>query len=140
MIDKIDAIRTLMVALARDPIEAYSKTASQWGWPLGAIFGAIAQATVYASIISGIASLRSMAEGGRVRGGTPGKDSVLTNLAPGEIVGPADSFDEIVESVASSRDEDLAGGGGESVPIVIELDGHVIAETVIEYARSNRAI
>ena len=74
-----------------------------------------------------------------MQGGVPGQDSVLTNLAPGEIVGPADSFDEIVDSVASNRGDDLAGGGGESVPIVLEVDGHVLAETVVELSRRNRA-
>ena len=140
VMEKLDAIWTLSVALARDPTEAYTKTVAQWGWPFGAVMGAIAQAITYASLISGIASLRSMAQGGRVQGGVPGQDSVLTNLAPGEIVGPADSFDEIVDSVASNRADDLAGGGGELLPVVLEVDGHVLAETVIELSRRNRAI
>ena len=140
VLEKLDAIYTLTIALARDPTEAYTKTVAQWGYPFGAIMGAIAQALTYASLISGIASLRSMAAGGMVTGGVPGQDSVLTNLAPGEIVGPADSFDEIVDSVASDRADNLAGGGGESVPIVLEVDGHVLAETVVELSRRNRAI
>ena len=139
-IEKIDALRTMAIALARDPTAAFAKTYAQWGFPLGAIFGAIAQAATYAPLISGIASLRSMAQGGRVEGGVQGQDSVLTNLAPGELVGPADSFDEIVESVAASRADDLAGGGGDIQPIVLEVDGHVLAETVVELSRRNRAV
>ena len=65
---------------------------------------------------------------------------MLTNLAPGEIVGPADNFDEIVDSVSASRSEDLADGGGERQPIVLEVDGHVLAESVVDLSRRNRAI
>ena len=138
-IDKLAAIKELTMALAKDPAAAFSKTYAQWGYPLGAVFGVIAQVATYASLFAGLASIRNMAEGGRVTGGIPGQDSVATNLAPGEVVGPADSFDEIVDSVAASRAEDLAGGG-DNQDIVVELDGEVLARTVVELSRRNRAI
>ena len=63
-IDKATAIYELTLALAKDPAAAFAKTYAVWGWPLGAIFGAIAQVATYASLIAGIASIKGMAQGG----------------------------------------------------------------------------
>ena len=136
-IDKLNAIREVTMALARDPTAAFAKTYAQWGWPLGAIFGAIAQAATYASLIAGLASIRKMAQGGVVSGGTPGRDSVLTSLTPGELVTPAGNFDEVVGAVAAARDQDTEHG--QEVTLRVELDGEVLASAVTELQKRNRA-
>lgn len=138
-IDKATAIYELTLALAKDPAAAFAKTYAVWGWPLGAIFGAIAQVATYASLIAGIASIKGMAQGGRVSGGTPGRDSVLTSLTPGELVVPTGNFEEVVDGVAASRNQDLSGGETQELRVMLELDGQVVAERVTEIQKRNRA-
>lgn len=56
--------------------------------------------------------------------GTPGRDSVPATLTPGELVVPAQSFEEVINAVARSRggDEPLHGGGGE-MGVTIGFEG-----------------
>ena len=136
-IDKATALYELALSLAKDPAAAFARTYAVWGWPLGAIFGAIAQVATYASLIAGIASIRKMAQGGVVSGGTPGRDSVLTSLTPGELVTPAGNFDEVVGAVAAARDQDTEHG--QEVTLRVELDGEVLASAVTELQKRNRA-
>ena len=105
-----------------------------------AVFGAIAQAATYASLIAGIASLRNMAAGGVVTGGRAGQDSVGINAMPGELVVPTGNFEEVVGSVAAGRDSDLSDDeGGQELRAVLEIEGEVLAEKVIDIGRRGRA-
>ena len=45
-------------------------------------------------------------------GGTPGKDSIPALLQQGETVVPTESYDEHIDAVARSRDDDLRRGSG----------------------------
>ena len=59
--------------------------------------GAVQLATINAQQFPGAA------EGMLVAGGTPGKDSVLVNTMPGELIVPTKNFEEVISSVKASR-------------------------------------
>ena len=139
-IDKLTAIREVSIALAKDPAAAFSRTYAIWGWPFGAIFGAIAQVATYASLLGGLQSIKNMRSGGVAMGGTPGKDSIPALLQQGETVVPTESYDEHIDAVARSRDDDLSeGAGGDELHAYLEIDGQVIAEAVTEVQKRGRA-
>lgn len=64
-------------------------------------------------------------EGGVITGGTPGRDSVSALLTPGELVSPAQNFEEVVGSVAFTRalrdNPEAASGFGSGGKLEIEL-------------------
>lgn len=64
-------------------------------------------------------------EGGIVTGGTAGRDSVSALLTPGELVTPAQNFDEVIGSVAFTRalkdNPEAASGFGSGGKLEIEL-------------------
>lgn len=138
-LDKLAAVRELLMALASQPARAFSQTYANLGWPLGAIMGIVAQVATYAQIFAGLSSIRSMSRGGLARGGIQGKDSIPAMLKHGELVTPPESYDEHIDAVAQARDSDLAAAEGGDTTVVLELDGSPIAEWVIEKGKRNRA-
>lgn len=78
------AQQMIMAAAAKSAAEAY---ASQAGIPVvGPLLGAAAAAAAFAFVRSYLGKMQGMADGGWVRGGTPGKDSVPIMAMPGEYV------------------------------------------------------
>ena len=64
-----------------------------------------------------VGKIQKFAEGGKVKGGTPGKDSVLGLLTPGEVVIPTDLVDKIeaaLDQVSGRKDVLEAGFGTKS--------------------------
>ena len=64
-----------------------------------------------------ISQVQGAARGGLMTGGIPGVDSIPAMLTPGELVAPEKNFDEVVNSVADSRNanrsgDDVSSGGG----------------------------
>lgn len=76
---------------------------------IGPALGIAAAGTVVAFGADRIAGVLAAADGGLVTGGIPGVDSVSARLMPGELVVPTRNYEEVVSSVAASRN-----GGGDS--------------------------
>ena len=61
-------------------------------------------------------------------------------LQQGETVVPTESYDEHIDAVARSRDDDLSeGAGGDVIHAYLEIDGQVMAEAVTEAQKRGRA-
>lgn len=91
---------------------------------VGPALGAAAAAAVIAYGAERASAILSANEGGmvpNVAGAVRGVDSVPASLTPGELVVPAQNFEEVVDSVATTRGGGSAGGPGAN-SIVIQGD------------------
>ena len=96
--------------------------------PAGEIIGAsrLTQGYIAAGIIAAQSGLQftGMAKGGLVQGGIPGVDSVPILGQRGELMSPAQNFEEVIGSVRAKREADEISGGvsGGSVNINVNYD------------------
>ena len=63
-----------------------------------------------------IGQVQGAAQGGLIRGGIPGVDSVPVMAQAGELIAPKQNFDEVVNAVADSRN-----GSGGTTEIILTL-------------------
>lgn len=87
------------------------------GQALG-IAGAIAAGIFGAEQISNVLGAN---QGGIVTGGIAGQDSVPALLTPGELITPAKNFDEVVNSVAASRANQITPTSAGEAHVVLSL-------------------
>lgn len=82
-------------------------------------------------------------KGGVMTGGIPGVDSIPTLTAPGEIIAPAQNFDETVNAVADARnrrsDSETEQTGGTSA-VVIGFDGPEASQVLTARQVEDRAL
>lgn len=88
---------------------------------VGPALGMAAAGAVIAYGAEREAQVLAAAKGGLVTGGVPGVDSVPALLTPGELVAPKKNFDEVVDSVAKSRNAQK-DGPPQKVEHVITID------------------
>lgn len=94
---------------------------------IGPVLGVAGAAAAIAYGVEQEGNILGAAAGGLVSGGVPGKDSVPAMLSPGELVAPAKSFDEVVNSVAASRSGGATGSGaGGMAQIELTLKGQLM--------------
>lgn len=87
---------------------------------IGPALGIAGAAAAMAFAAENEAKVLGLAEGGLVTGGIPGMDSVPAMLQQGELITPARSFDEVVNSVAASRN----GQTGQKIQLEISFKGN----------------
>lgn len=123
-IGKIAAVANIAIKTAESAINIYSgfSTIPIIGVPLG-IAGAAAAIAFGAEQIKNVNKAR---KGLLISGGIPGVDSVPVLAQQGELISPAQNFDEVIGSVRAKREaEELTGGvgvGGGSVAIHVTYD------------------
>lgn len=89
---------------------------------VGPALGLIGAAAAVAFGAEQVGTVLGAAEGGLVMGGIPGVDSVPMMAQRGELVAPAQNFEEVVSSVAAKRSAE-GGGGGNTVEVIIGFQG-----------------
>lgn len=101
---------------------------------VGPALGYAAAGAVIAYGATRVGEVVGLAEGGRVTGGIPGRDSVPAMLAPNELVVPAQNFEEVVSAAArdmlANPEGKVSAPGGiaassqpRDVRVVIEMRG-----------------
>jgi len=129
-IGKAASLVQIGIKTAEGAISAYASLA---GIPyVGPILGAAAAAAITAFGVEQAAKVTAAASGGVVPGVNPvGRgftDTQPALLTPGELVVPRKSFDEVINAVAASRNNeaslvDTGNGGGGNVAVMIGFDG-----------------
>lgn len=99
---KAAAVTQIGISTAANAADIFGKLNALVPFAAPAI-GALGAASIIAFGVEQTSNVLAANQGGLVTGGTPGVDSVPAVLTPGELVSPAQSFDEVVESVADRR-------------------------------------
>lgn len=127
-IGKAAALTQIAINTAEGAVGAYKSLA-----PIpfvGPALGAAAAAALVAFGAEQTGKVLAANTGGLVTGGIPGRDSVPALLTPGELVVPAQNFDEVVGATQAARGEgEGAGAGGTSIVIQGDFYGE---ETFID--------
>jgi hypothetical protein len=89
---------------------------------LGPILGIAGAAAAIAFGVEQASKVVAMAHGGMVTGGVPGSDSVPTMLAPGELVTPAQNYDEHINAMVAARGG--AAAAGQTIRVIVEMKGN----------------
>jgi len=76
--------------------------------------------TASAMSIAKIIGVKGFAKGGLVTGGVGGRDSVPAMLTPGEVVVPANNFDQLINAFGGTA------GGGQQVEVKLTLNDNLI--------------
>lgn len=129
---KAMVLADLALALATKPAEAFAQTSAAFPFPIGPALGAAHAALLVLQLTSAASKAAGFAQGGPVVGGIPGRDSVPAMLTPGELVVPAQNFDEVVSATSGARDGDSDGQPIE-INMTIELDGEVVGRKAVSY-------
>ncbi len=108
-IGKIASIATVIMQTATAAMNIYA------GFSVIPFIGhALGIAGAAAAIAFGaeqVGTITAAAHGGLMTGGVPGRDSIHTLTMPGELIVPTKNFEEVVNSVADSRNGGGAGPG-----------------------------
>ena len=150
-IGKAAAIANIGIKTAESAIAIFSgfSTIPIIGYALGIVgaaaavaFGATQIAKVNAANQGGV--IQAFQGGGSVPGGGPNKDSVPAFLTPGELVAPRQNFDEVVNAVASQRNQERGGAVDASetpsANITIGFDGVEASNVLTVKQIEDRAI
>lgn len=118
-IGKAAAIADITIKTAQSAMNIYAgfSTIPIVGPALG-IAGAAAAVAFGAERLG---QVTAAADGGLLTGGIPGKDSIPVLGMPGELITPAKNFDEVVNSVADSRNRDNGNGGGSGQDVHVTI-------------------
>ena len=117
-----------LVQIGQDTARGATQALTAFPIPfIGPALGFAAAAAIIAFGAEQAAKVAGLAEGGLVTGGIRGIDSIPAMLSPGELVVPQKNFEEVVSSVAASR-QGAAGqvgatGASGSVSVEISLTG-----------------
>ncbi len=124
----IGKVASLANVAIKTPSAAMSnyEHAAAWGGPVA---GAIAAGVAIAYGADQTARILGANTGGMVpNAGALGIDSVPAMLTPGELVVPTKNFNEVIDSVASSRGYESTEGGAEdqTITVVLEPKGDLV--------------
>lgn len=109
-IGKAATISQIAIKTAESAMNIYAGfSAIPFIGPALGLAGAIAAVAFGAEQISNVVAA---ADGGMITGGMAGRDSVPALLMPGELVVPTRNFDEVVSSVAATRNSESGSGEG----------------------------
>ena len=135
-IGKVAAVADITIKTAKSAMNVFEGMTAAIPGPVGVSLGIAGAAAAVAFGGEKIALALSAADGGLITGGITGRDSVPAMLMPGELVVPSRNYSEVVNAVASQRNQlgenagAVGGVGGGSMQVLIGFDGSE-AEQVI---------
>ncbi len=140
-IGKAAAIATTIIKTAESAMNIYAgfSTIPIIGPALG-IAGAAAAVAFGAEQVG---KITSAASGGMITGGIPGVDSVPVLAQQGELVSPAQNFEEVIGSVRAMREaENMAGGFGveNQATVLVGFDGREASQVLTIRQIEDRAL
>jgi len=129
-IGKVAALANIVIKTAESAMNIFNgfSTIPIIGVPLG-IAGAAAAVAFGAEQYS---KVNQAADGGLLQGGIRGIDSIPVLAQQGELISPAQNFEEVIGSVRAAREAEnrgltlgdtMSGGGGSNVNVSIGFDG-----------------
>jgi len=117
-IGKAASLRSIWIKAPENANAAYG---AMVGIPyVGPALAMAASIASYAFSAEQAVRVMSAAKGGLMTGGIPGVDSIPTMTMPGELVVPAQNYEEVITSVAGSRSGDI--GGNAHIMISLNAD------------------
>jgi Ca2+/Na+ antiporter len=127
-IGKAAAVASIIIKTAESAMNIYAGFSTI---PIvGPVLGVAGAAAAVMFGAEQVGKVTGAAQGALLTGGIPGVDSIPVMAQRGELISPAQTFEEVIGSVRAKREADkLSGeggfiaGGGQSVRVVIGLDG-----------------
>lgn len=115
------ALISIGTSTAKGATAAYAGAIEWFGPIFGPPIGAALAGAVIAFGAEQTGKVLGLEKGGLITGGVPGIDSVPVLAQHGELMAPAQNFDEVIGSVRAAREAEKLGGGiggGETVIIL----------------------
>jgi hypothetical protein len=127
-IGKAAAVASIIIKTAESAMNIYAGFSTI---PIvGPVLGVAGAAAAVMFGAEQVGKVTGAAQGALLTGGIPGVDSIPVMAQRGELISPAQTFEEVIGSVRAKREADkLSGeggfiaGGGQSVRVMIGLDG-----------------
>lgn len=123
-IGQVAAVSTIAIATATSAAKVFADAVILLGPFAGPPVGGALAAARIAYGAEQIANVYAAADGGLLQGGTPGVDSIPVLAQQGELVSPAQNFEEVIGSVAATRAAaDVGGsiGGGDNSAQMLQI-------------------